>query len=291
MILMRLGPPGRRVPVVLVDDDTYVDVVGRRPRLRRGVLRRGRTAPLAAAVGERVAAGGPSRAGAGGSAHRSRARTRSCASGSTIATTPRRPGRRVPDEPILFTKSPNTLIGPNDDVLIPRGSTKTDWEVELGVVIGSRCRYLADEARPRRDRRLRRRQRRQRARVPDRARRSVVEGQVGGDVQPGRAVAGDPGRGRRRPRARHDARRQRHPAPERLDVDDGLQPDVHRSLPEPVPRPRARRPHQHGHAAWRRDGPQAAGLPRRPATSWSSPSSASARSDSRSARRDAGSPP
>jgi 2-keto-4-pentenoate hydratase/2-oxohepta-3-ene-1,7-dioic acid hydratase in catechol pathway len=55
----------------------------------------------------------------------------------------------VPDEPILFTKSPNTLIGPNDDVRIPRGSTKADWEVELGIVIGKRASYLdsLDEAR------------------------------------------------------------------------------------------------------------------------------------------------
>ena len=42
-------------------------------------------------------------------------------------------GQAVPQEPILFTKSPNTLIGPNDDVRIPRGSTKPDWEVELGI--------------------------------------------------------------------------------------------------------------------------------------------------------------
>jgi 2-keto-4-pentenoate hydratase/2-oxohepta-3-ene-1,7-dioic acid hydratase in catechol pathway len=46
----------------------------------------------------------------------------------------------------LFTKSPNTLVGPNDDVLIPQGSQKTDWEVELGIVIGRRSSYLADEA-------------------------------------------------------------------------------------------------------------------------------------------------
>lgn len=51
-------------------------------------------------------------------------------------------GASAPDEPILFTKSPNTLIGPNDDVRIPRGSTKLDWEVELGIVIGSRASYL-----------------------------------------------------------------------------------------------------------------------------------------------------
>jgi 2-keto-4-pentenoate hydratase/2-oxohepta-3-ene-1,7-dioic acid hydratase in catechol pathway len=51
-------------------------------------------------------------------------------------------GQAVPDEPILFTKSPNTLVGPNDDVRIPRGSTKPDWEVELGIVIGRRASYL-----------------------------------------------------------------------------------------------------------------------------------------------------
>src|SRR6185503_13596387 len=55
-------------------------------------------------------------------------------------------GQAVPAEPIVFNKAPNTLVGPDDDVVIPRGSTKPDWEVELGVVIGRRCRYLADEA-------------------------------------------------------------------------------------------------------------------------------------------------
>jgi 2,4-diketo-3-deoxy-L-fuconate hydrolase len=58
-------------------------------------------------------------------------------------------GQAVPEEPILFTKSPNTLIGPYDDVRIPRGSTKPDWEVELGIVIARRTSYLdsVDEAR------------------------------------------------------------------------------------------------------------------------------------------------
>ena len=51
-------------------------------------------------------------------------------------------GQAVPEEPILFTKSPNTLVGPYDDVRIPRGSTKPDWEVELGIVIGRRTSYL-----------------------------------------------------------------------------------------------------------------------------------------------------
>jgi 2-keto-4-pentenoate hydratase/2-oxohepta-3-ene-1,7-dioic acid hydratase in catechol pathway len=51
-------------------------------------------------------------------------------------------GASIPTEPILFMKAPNCMIGPNDEILVPRGSSKTDWEVELGVVIGTRARYL-----------------------------------------------------------------------------------------------------------------------------------------------------
>jgi 2,4-didehydro-3-deoxy-L-rhamnonate hydrolase len=53
-------------------------------------------------------------------------------------------GAQPPKTPILFFKHPNTVVGPFDEVLIPRGSTRTDWEVELAVVIGTRCRYLED---------------------------------------------------------------------------------------------------------------------------------------------------
>ena len=55
-------------------------------------------------------------------------------------------GSPIPEEPIIFMKAPNCVVGPYDEVLIPRGSTKTDWEVELGVVIGARSRYLVDPA-------------------------------------------------------------------------------------------------------------------------------------------------
>ncbi|MER6444662.1 2-hydroxyhepta-2,4-diene-1,7-dioate isomerase [Streptomyces venezuelae] len=51
-------------------------------------------------------------------------------------------GSEPPTEPILFLKAPDTVVGPDDTVLIPRGSVKTDWEAELGVVIGSTARYL-----------------------------------------------------------------------------------------------------------------------------------------------------
>ncbi|UQX01316.1 fumarylacetoacetate hydrolase family protein [Streptomyces sp. RerS4] len=55
-------------------------------------------------------------------------------------------GAEAPAEPIVFLKSPDTVVGPDDTVLIPRGSVKTDWEAELGVVIGSTARYLDSAA-------------------------------------------------------------------------------------------------------------------------------------------------
>ena len=50
----------------------------------------------------------------------------------------------MPPEPVLFTKATSAIVGPNDDVRLPRGSTKTDWEVELGLVIGTEARYVAE---------------------------------------------------------------------------------------------------------------------------------------------------
>jgi 2-keto-4-pentenoate hydratase/2-oxohepta-3-ene-1,7-dioic acid hydratase in catechol pathway len=55
-------------------------------------------------------------------------------------------GQPVPSEPVIFYKAPNAIVGPYDDVRIPRGSEKTDWEVELGIVIGREARYLDDAA-------------------------------------------------------------------------------------------------------------------------------------------------
>ncbi|MFJ3667196.1 fumarylacetoacetate hydrolase family protein [Streptomyces sp. NPDC090106] len=57
-------------------------------------------------------------------------------------------GSAAPAEPILFYKAPNTVVGPTDDIRIPRGSERTDWEVELAVVIGRTARYLDEEDDP-----------------------------------------------------------------------------------------------------------------------------------------------
>jgi 2-keto-4-pentenoate hydratase/2-oxohepta-3-ene-1,7-dioic acid hydratase in catechol pathway len=53
-------------------------------------------------------------------------------------------GATVPREPIVFSKATSAIIGPDDDVVIPRGSEKTDWEVELGVVIGAPAKYVSE---------------------------------------------------------------------------------------------------------------------------------------------------
>lgn len=56
-------------------------------------------------------------------------------------------GAPIPAEPIVFNKARSCIVGPNDDVVIPRGSTKTDWEIELAIVIGTRASYVgANEA-------------------------------------------------------------------------------------------------------------------------------------------------
>lgn len=54
-------------------------------------------------------------------------------------------GNPIPKEPILFGKATSSIIGPNDTVVIPRGSTKTDWEVELGIVISKEAKYVSEE--------------------------------------------------------------------------------------------------------------------------------------------------
>lgn len=54
-------------------------------------------------------------------------------------------GAEIPEHPILFQKATSAVVGPNDDVYIPRNSTATDWEVELGVIIGEKCKYVEEK--------------------------------------------------------------------------------------------------------------------------------------------------
>ena len=149
MYLMRIGERGAEKPIARVNDETYVDlsdVVADFDETFFGEAGLDRIRPI---VAERAAAGKVSRfLGERIGAPIGRPHQIMCV-GLNYADHAAETGQAVPTEPILFTKSPNTLIGPHDDVRIPRGATKTDWEVELGIVIGTRTSYLnsVEEAR------------------------------------------------------------------------------------------------------------------------------------------------
>lgn len=64
--------------------------------------------------------------------------------GLNFADHAREAGVEPPPEPVFFTKAISCLTGPNDEVMIPKGSEKTDWEVELGIVIGKTCRHVEE---------------------------------------------------------------------------------------------------------------------------------------------------
>ena len=148
MLLMRVGSPGSEKPAVRLPgmpEAAYVDVsdivgdfdeaffgAGGIARIEPEVRRRARSGSLAQLGDQRV---GPPI----GRPHQI------VCIGLNYADHAAETGMALPAEPIIFSKSPNTLVGPNDDVHIPRGATKTDWEVELGIVIGRRCRYLPDQ--------------------------------------------------------------------------------------------------------------------------------------------------
>ena len=145
MKLMRIGPRGAEHPAVLTEDGTVLDLSGLTAdidgaflgsggmdRVRRGVA--DGTLPRLEATGERVGApiARPGKVVCIGLNYRDHAQET---------------GAAVPERPVVFLKAPYTVIGPNDNVLIPRGSAKTDWEVELAVVIGRTARYLDSPAR------------------------------------------------------------------------------------------------------------------------------------------------
>lgn len=142
MRLMRLGEPGRERPAARVDDDAYVDLSdvvadldaeffasGGIERIRPVVAERARNGEVRMFAGERIGApfARPHQVVCVGLNYRDHALES---------------GMPIPSEPILFSKSPNTVVGPDDDVRLPRGGDKTDWEVELGIVIGARTQYL-----------------------------------------------------------------------------------------------------------------------------------------------------
>jgi 2-keto-4-pentenoate hydratase/2-oxohepta-3-ene-1,7-dioic acid hydratase in catechol pathway len=142
MYLMRIGPVGSEKPVVRIDDTHYIDVSDVVDDFNEAFFGGAGLEGLGGVVSQRVAEGQLSEfSGERIGAPIARPHQILCI-GLNYSDHAAETGAAVPDEPILFTKSPNTLIGPYDDVRIPRGSTKPDWEVELGIVIGRRTSYL-----------------------------------------------------------------------------------------------------------------------------------------------------
>ena len=149
MKLLRIGATGAETPAALVDQTHYVDLSDVVSDFDEAFFGGGGIERIRPVVAARVEAAevhelGDQRVGA----PIARPHQIICV-GLNYSDHAKETGQEVPAEPILFTKSPNTLVGPNDDVRIPRGSTKPDWEVELGMVIGRRASYLdsIDEAR------------------------------------------------------------------------------------------------------------------------------------------------
>ena len=149
MYLMRIGAIGAERPVVRVNDGHYIDVSDIVPDFDEGFFASGGISRIQTVVSDRISKGDLTPfTGERIGAPIARPHQILCI-GLNFSDHAAETGQQVPVEPILFTKSPNTLIGPNDEVRKPRGSTKLDWEVELGIVIGKRTSYLnsVDEAR------------------------------------------------------------------------------------------------------------------------------------------------
>jgi 2,4-didehydro-3-deoxy-L-rhamnonate hydrolase len=146
MELMRLGEHGREIPAVRHDDVTY-DLRGLTADITGAFLADGGTGKVreALAAGElpRLENAASLRVGA----PLADIGAVVCV-GMNYAAHAAETGDLPPKAPIIFFKHPNTVVGPNDDVVIPPGAQKVDWEVELAVVIGKRASYLssAEEA-------------------------------------------------------------------------------------------------------------------------------------------------
>lgn len=141
MKLLRYGPPGAEKPGILDGDGNIRDLSGEISDIAGDVLSPGGLAKLAALdLSALPKVEGNTRLGP-------------CVGetgkfmciGLNYADHAKESGMEIPSEPVLFTKFTSAMCGANDDVIIPRGATKTDWEVELGVIIGTTAKYVSKE--------------------------------------------------------------------------------------------------------------------------------------------------
>lgn len=141
MKLIRIGEPGDERPHVVLADGRVLDVSGLTADFTPDFLAGGGIDHLRAALPSREADAVPLPEGVRIGPPIPRPGKIVCI-GLNYADHAAETGAAIPTEPVLFLKAPYTLVGPNDDVHIPRDSAKTDYEVELGVLIGKRTRYL-----------------------------------------------------------------------------------------------------------------------------------------------------
>ena len=142
MKLLRYGPPGREKPGLLDPTGTIRDLssviadVGGDALLPESLAKLRQLDPKTLPAVDGSLRIGPCVAGVG----------KFLCVGLNYSDHAAESGMKVPAEPIIFMKATSSIVGPNDELEIPRGSEKTDWEVELGVVIGRTAKYV-DEAR------------------------------------------------------------------------------------------------------------------------------------------------
>ncbi len=138
MKFLRYGEPGQERPGLLHTDGTIRDLSAHIPDLAGAALTRlGDLAAVDATKLPEVSGNprlGPCVAGTG----------KFICIGLNYSDHAAETGAKVPPEPIIFMKATSAICGPNDPILIPRGSEKTDWEVELGVIIGKPGKYLTE---------------------------------------------------------------------------------------------------------------------------------------------------
>ncbi len=141
MRLLRFGPPGSEKPGLLDTDNTIRDLSDviddiTPANLSDEVLKRlGQLDPASLPIVDDTQRLGPCVSGSG----------KYLCVGLNYSDHAEESGMTPPPEPILFMKATSAIVGPDDDVILPRRSEKSDWEVELGIVIGSEARYISEQ--------------------------------------------------------------------------------------------------------------------------------------------------
>ena len=140
MKLLRHGAVGAEQPGLVAPDGSLRDLTGVVPDIGGAVLSDAGLAviraldPMALALVDPATRLGPCVAGTG----------KFICIGLNYADHAAEAGMSVPPEPVIFMKATSAICGPNDPIVIPRGSSKTDWEVELAVIIGTRAKYVSE---------------------------------------------------------------------------------------------------------------------------------------------------